>query len=295
MTALGVDLSVGPIRGVAIGGDGIVLSRAEQSSHHDDVPTAIQAVRHACQSGLREPLQVVGVATPLPGEPLASAVAAALADHGMSPRAIGAGAASALAEAWCGSAQGVQDVVTMTIGRHVAAGVLIGGQVVAGAHGLAASVGWLAINPVERDDYRRLGGLEAEVAAPGIVRRLVWRIKSGDSSRVEEQVHGDFARLTVDHVLAAARAGDGVCISVIRDTVKSVGIAVANLVTVLDPEIVVLGGTLATAGDLMLDPIRAECLRRLRPAQAERLRIVTSTLGADAVAIGAARAAMLPS
>ena len=72
------------------------------------------------------------------------------------------------------------------MGEHVTAGLLVDGRVWTGAHGYAGSVGWLALNPVERDDYRRYGGLEAEVAAAGIVRRLVWRIKSGDRSNVVE-------------------------------------------------------------------------------------------------------------
>ena len=81
------------------------------------------------------------------------------------------------------------------------------------------------------------------------------------------------------------------CISVVRDTAKYVGMAVANLATMLDPEAIVLGGTIAASGDMMLEPIRLECSRRLRPAQIERVRIVLSTLGAESVAIGAARAA----
>ncbi len=77
----------------------------------------------------------------------------------------------------------------------------------------------------------------------------------------------------------------------LRDTANYVGMAVANLATILDPEVIVLGGTIAASGDLMLEAIRLECSRRLRPAQTERVRIVLSTLGVDAVAIGAARAA----
>jgi predicted NBD/HSP70 family sugar kinase len=71
--------------------------------------------------------------------------------------------------------------------------------------------------------------------------------------------------------------------------------AVSNLATVLDPAAIVLGGTLASAGDMMLEAIRIECSRRLNPPQAERVKIVLSTLGADAVAIGAARTAALQS
>jgi glucokinase len=169
--------------------------------------------------------------------------------------------------------------------------VIVAGELLRGAHGYAASVAWLALNPVEREDYRRYGGLEAEIAAAGIVRRLVWRIKSGDHSGVVEQVRGDLSLITADQVFTAARGGDGVCVSVVRDTAKYVGMAISNLATILDPEAVILGGTLASSGDLMLDAIRVECSRRLRPAQSERIRIALSTLGADAAAIGAARAA----
>jgi glucokinase len=158
-----------------------------------------------------------------------------------------------------------------------------------GAHGRAPSVAWLALNPVERDDYRKMGCLEAEVAAPGIVRRLVWRIKAGDASRVLETVDNDMTRITAEHVLTAARNGDGVSISVMRDTAKYLGMAAANLVLVADPEMLVLGGLMAAAADLLLEPVRAEIARRLPRAMMDALVIAPSTLGADAPAIGAAR------
>ena len=62
----------------------------------------------------------------------------------------------------------------------------------------------------------------------------------------------------------------------------------------LDPEVIVLGGMIATSGDMLLEAIRLECARRLGPAQAEHLRIVLSPLGHDAAAIGAARLASEP-
>ena len=72
--------------------------------------------------------------------------------------------------------------------------------------------------------------------------------------------------MTADMVFDGARVGDGVCISVVRDTTKYVGMAIVNLAAVLDPEAIVLGGTLASAGDMMLEAIRLECTRRLRPS-----------------------------
>jgi glucokinase len=70
--------------------------------------------------------------------------------------------------------------------------------------------------------------------------------------------------------------------------------AIANVAAVVDPECIVLGGALLSSGDMMLEPIRTECARRLRSAQSDLVRVELSTLGEDAAAIGAARAAGLP-
>jgi glucokinase len=164
---------------------------------------------------------------------------------------------------------------------------------IVGARGRAGSVAWLALNPVEREDYRKVGCLEAEVAGPGIVRRLIWRIKAGDRSQVQDLVGNDLSAITVQHILDAARQQDGVAISVVRDTAKYLGMAAANLVVVADPEVLVLGGIMATATDLLLDSVRSEMSRRLPRVMMEPLIVVPSTLGNDAAAVGAARLATL--
>jgi predicted NBD/HSP70 family sugar kinase len=293
----GVDLSNLIARVVVVNDAGQVLSRGE-------LPPAAGHPRHALRDTVKRVIAGAGgkvaasaVALPQPGDSVDADLAAMLAQVAPGARAavpMAAGTAAAIAEQWCGAALGLDQVITCGIGEHVSAGILLNGKPWFGANGLAGSICWLALNPVEREDYRRYGGLEAEVAAAGIVRRLVWRIKSGNPSTVADNVGGDLSRLTADDVFQGARAGDGVCISVIRDTAKYVGMAVANLATMFDPEIVVLGGTIAESGGTMLEAIRLECSRRLRPAQSERVRIVLSTLGADAVAIGAARAAARP-
>jgi glucokinase len=203
--------------------------------------------------------------------------------------AVLSGAAAAAAEAWVGAARGVQDVVFFAVGQHTTGGIVRDGLAVTGARGRAGSVAWLSLNPVEREDYRKIGCLEAEVAAVGIVRRMIWRIKAGDRSRVQDVIKDDLSAITVDHVLDAARNGDGVSISVVRDTAKYLGMAAANLVVVADPEMLVLGGIMASAADLLIEPLRAEIARRLPKPMMDALKIKTAVLGADAAAIGAAR------
>lgn len=209
---------------------------------------------------------------------------------GVGSRPAGAGIAAATAEMWCGAARGLKHVVALMLGDRIAAGVILNGAPWVGAHGLAGSAAWLAINPVERQDYRRSGSLGAEISARGIARRLVWRIESGDRSSVLEKAR-TLDAITASHVFEGAREPDGVAVSVVRDTARYIGMAIANLVATLDPEMTVIGGAIAGAGDLLLEPVRQECARRLSPALAGRLRIEISPLGSDAAAIGAARIA----
>ncbi len=213
--------------------------------------------------------------------------------HGSFPdQLLGAsGTAAVIAEAWIGAAAGATAAVFFGVGEHTSAGILREGTPMIGAHRRTPAIAWLALNPVEREDYRKVGCLEAEVAAPGIVRRLIWRVKAGDPSRVVDAVGGDFTAISIEHVLAAARDGDGVAISVMRDTAKYLGMAAANLVAIADPEVLILGGMMASAADLLLEPVRAEIVRRLPESIRQTLTVVPATLGEDAPALGAARLA----
>jgi glucokinase len=275
MTALGVDLAGGTVRVVAIDDAGNVTARGQGT---DAVATA-----RAAASG--EKAACLGVASADAAPP-----SQALAALGERVVACYSGAAAMTAEAWIGAARGARHAACLKIGDRVLAGILLDGRVWTGAHGHAGSAAWLALNPVERQDYRKYGSLAAEVSSRGIARRLSWRIQSGDHSSVLERA-GDLDAITAMHVFEGARSGDGVSISVVRDTARYIGMAVANLAATLDPEVVVVTGAVASARDLLLEPVRQECARRLPPEMVNAVRVEFSTLGEDGVAIGAARIA----
>jgi predicted NBD/HSP70 family sugar kinase len=290
---LGVDMSDVIARLAIVGKDGDIPARGIIAANR---AAAIKDAAKKAMSSAGGKLAAIAIAMPSASDTVPEDLAEALsglvsttASKGVAITAVAAGTAAAIAEQWCGAARGAKQMIAFSIAEHVTAGVLIDGKPWMGAHGLASAVGWMALNPVEREDYRRFGGLEAEVAASGIVRRFVWRIKSGDRSKVSDHVNGEFSKISAVDILQGARSGDGVSISVVRDTAKYIGMAVANLASMFDPEIIVLGGSIASSGDIILDPIRVETTRRLPPLMAEQLRIELSTLGDDAVAIGAAR------
>jgi glucokinase len=291
---LAVDLSDSVARAALIDAGGQVVSRGEAAGTAALDARAVRDAAKRALSGAADRVSAAGVAMPSAFEQVPAEITAALRELTSRDTAVvlvAAGNAAAVAEQWIGAAKGLQQVVALAVGEHVTAGILVNGEPWLGAHGFAASVSWLAMNPVEREDYRRFGSLAAEISSNGIVRRFVWRIKSGDESSVADQVKGDFSKITAASIFQGSRDGDGVAMSVVRDTAKYIGMAAANLVTIFDPEIVVLGGVIAQAGDVLLDAIKSECGRRLHPRQAEQVRLVRSTLGSDAVLIGAARAA----
>lgn len=287
----GVELLDTRVLAVSVDDDGKVGSRAVIDSPAD--------LAAAAQSALDQigaaPGGVVGVACAAPDSPLVAPALKKLALGYKGPFAeagpVSSGTAAAVAEAWAGAGRGAGDLVYFAVGEHTTGGIIRAGAPVTGVHGRGASVAWMALNPVEREDYRKIGCLEAEVAAAGIVRRLIWRVKSGDRSRVQDLVENDLTKITLDHVLDGARNGDGVSISVVRDTAKYMGMAAANLVIISDPELLILGGIMASAADLLLELLRAEIARRLPRPMMDALTIAPAALGDEAPAIGAARLA----
>jgi glucokinase len=292
---LGIELDDARAVAVRVDGDGAVQARAQVDAGGDLGSAAARALEQVRASMAGSDAGLLGLAAINPDSAAVAPVVSQLALRFGGPfsrgGAVMSGIAAAAAEAWVGAGRGVQDIVFFAVGQHTTGGIVRGGLAINGAHGRAGSVAWLSLNPVEREDYRKSGCLEAEVAAAGIVRRLIWRIKAGDRSRVQDVIKDDLSAITVDHVLDAARTGDGVSISVVRDTAKYLGMAAANLVVIADPEMLVLGGIMASAADLLIEPLRAEIARRLPKPMMDALKIEAALLGADAAAIGAARLA----
>lgn len=283
MHLIGLDIADGRVIGVVADGNGTVIRRARR----DGPGAKAHDVARELAEGLT--LDALGASAEKGPEDVAELH---LMKNVPKVRLCTPGAAAMTAEGWTGAAREARHAVCLNIGERVFAGILLDGKLWPGAHGLAGSAAWLALNPVERQDYRKFGNLAAEVSSEGIARRLSWRIQAGDHSDVLERA-GDLQSITAAHVFEGARTGDGLAISVVRDTARYIGMALANLALCLDPDVVVLGGDAVTAGDLLLEPVRQEYIRRIPPGMVSQVRFAVSPLGDDGVAIGAARLASL--
>ncbi|WP_273847050.1 ROK family protein [Rubrobacter calidifluminis] len=194
--------------------------------------------------------------------------------------------ASALGEHLFGAGRGFRQMLYVIAHRGVGGAVVIDGALYRGASGGAGEIGHTLVD-VEgpRCGCGRYGCLEALVGHAAIVRRAVRVLRLAG----ERELAGrELERLTVDDVIDAARAGDGLARGVLEETGKYLGIGIANAVNLLDPEVVVVGGVTVRAGPLVLDPARRVFERRALSEMARRVRIVEGRLGEDAGAIGAA-------
>ncbi len=181
--------------------------------------------------------------------------------------------AAVLGEAWCGAARGKSDAIVLMLGTGIGAGILSGGNLVRGAHELSGCAGWMVVTETNGREAQNVGQLESLAAGPAIARAA--------------------GAMSAEDVAAAARRGDRASINVYLEAGRILGYGVANLVSLFDPEIVVIGGGLAKASDLFLDTLRKTVKERAQPIAASRVRIVTSPLRLRANLLGVARLAGL--
>jgi glucokinase len=183
-------------------------------------------------------------------------------------------------------------MVLITVGTGLGGGVVIGGRLLRGAAGFAAELGHVRVVP---DGHRcgcgNRGCWEQYASGRALVReaRELARSDTPMAARLLELAGGDAAAIEGPHVTRAAEEGDPAAVELLADLGRWLGEGIASIVAVLDPSMVVVGGGVSEAGDLLLEPARAAFRRQLtarghRPEPEIRL----ATLGNDAGMIGAA-------
>jgi glucokinase len=193
--------------------------------------------------------------------------------------------AAVLGEAWRGAARGKNDAIVLMLGTGIGAGILSGGRLVRGAHELSGCAGWMVVADEYGPEARRAGQLESLAAGPAIARAAKKALTRGIGGLLEEI---PAERITAYEVAEAARRGDPLSIEVYLEAGRLLGYCVANLVSLFDPEIVVIGGGLAKASDLFLDALRKAMKERAQPIAGKQVRVVASRLGGEANLLGVA-------
>jgi glucokinase len=291
MRTLGIDLGGTKTALAVVDGAGSVLARSKRPSHEGGRALAFEVLGSWAKETLSSAglawSDVGGVGVIVPGlydsrtgqawapnlwGDAEVALRDGLARHIQAPLTIDSDRTGyVLAEHWLGAARGASDAVFLAVGTGIGAGILSGGRLVRGAGGVAGAVGWLAIDPRWQPLFGEVGCFEAQAAGPALARR-------GRAGTAEE-------------VVEAARSGDPKALHAVAETVEALAMGIAGLVSLLNPEVVVLGGGVMQAHDLFLEPIRAAVRRWAQPFAARQCRIEPTALGEDAGVLGAARLA----
>lgn len=197
---------------------------------------------------------------------------------------------AALAEHRTGAAAGCTEAVMLTIGTGIGGGLILGGELYRGATGAGAELGHTVIDmngPPCQGNCPNRGCVEAMASGTALAREARQAaVEQPDSALARAQADG--YELTGPLVTELAHDGDGAALAILELIGQRLGVAIASFVNIFNPQVVVIGGGVMAAGDLLLEPARVEvAARALGPAK-EEVRIVPAALGVEAGMIGAA-------
>ncbi|MEO1269273.1 MAG: ROK family transcriptional regulator [Myxococcota bacterium] len=184
----------------------------------------------------------------------------------------------ALAERWWGEGRDGRDLAYIKVATGIGAGYIIHGKIYRGAGGFAGEIGHTTIST---DD--RMVSLQSLIGTQALIARAKHLL---DQQHPNSLLAG--SEVTLQALIEATRAGDLLCRQLIDETGAYLGIAIANLLNLLNPATIVLGGALASLDDLLLHPIRQAIRDRTLWATIAQSRLVTSSIGKRAIAVGAA-------
>ncbi len=200
------------------------------------------------------------------------------------------GNATALAEHRAGAARGASHALVLTLGTGIGGGLILGGELYHGARGGAGEIGHMEIDldgEPDVDNCPGRGCAELFVSGPALEREAL-RLAALHPSSALARAAGDGGRLAGPLVTELAHDGDPAAVEAVALVGRRLGIVLTSLVNVLNPELVVIGGGLVAAGELLLEPAREIVASRTFPFLHERLRIVPARFGIEAGMIGAA-------
>jgi glucokinase len=191
-------------------------------------------------------------------------------------------------EWWLGAGRDVDTLVGLTLGTGIGGGIVLNGEIFHGASDAAGEIGHMTIEANGRKcKCGNYGCLEAYASGPAIALRAVEGLEAGMESLLPALVDGRLEDITAATVYEAVVLGDPYANEVMRETAKLLGAGIANMINVLNPEMVVIAGGVTRAGEHLFGPLRAEVRRRAFRSAQEACEIVSAQLPGTAGVVGA--------
>ncbi|MBU7006267.1 ROK family protein [Phosphitispora fastidiosa] len=192
---------------------------------------------------------------------------------------------AALGEQWRGAGQGSANMVMVTIGTGIGGGIVLDGRLYTGSNGAAGELGHAVIEPAgPQCSCGRRGCLETLTSATAMVRMAREALDRGVKTELSKEEN-----LEARDIIMAAQAGDRLALDIVEKAAYYLGIGLGNIINILNPDTIVIGGGVSRAGELLFEPLcrnaRANCL----DCAGSIVRIVPAQLGNDAGFVGAAK------
>lgn len=191
-----------------------------------------------------------------------------------------------LGESWKGNAQGCKDAIFLSVGTGIGAGILVNGGVLRGYDDIAGSIGWMALQRPFDNIYKSCGCFEYYASGEGITRlaEIFLKEQAGYSGELRLRNSG---ALKASDVFSAYDNGDPIAAKVIGLCIEFWGMAVANLVSLFNPEKIIIGGGVFGPGTRLLPAIREEAFKWAQPVSMRQVSLDVSALEGDAGVYGA--------
>jgi len=199
--------------------------------------------------------------------------------------------AIAIAEKHFGLGQNLQNFIYIDLGMGIGAGIFVNGNLYRGDGGSAGEFGHITVD--ERGPLCCCGNngcLEAMASGGAIIQAVRLAIEKGVDSRVRELANGNLDQITVEHIAQAVNQNDGLAFRILDEAISHIGVALADVVNLLNPGVVIFGGGMFRAAPhLLLESLKRPLKQRAMEKSANEVQLRGSSLGGEAGALGAAR------
>jgi glucokinase len=312
---IGIDLGGTKINTALVNNAGKILTHDYRKTQASEGPDAVigrmlNAAREVMAEANVEPSQVMAVGIGAPGPldaeagvvvsppnlpgwdhvPLRQSISDALALPAFLEKDANA---AAMGEHLFGAGQGAQHMIYVTVSTGIGSGLILSGKLYRGTTSMAGEIGHTTIVPDgPQCSCGNYGCLEALASGTAVARRARERVDKGTSTLIADLAEGDPEHITAKVVAQAADQGDAEAQRIIAEAMDYLGIGMANLVNLFNPQIIIIGGGLANIGDALFEPVRRVITQRAFRAAAETVRVVPAELGSNVGVLGAAAVAL---
>ena len=201
--------------------------------------------------------------------------------------------AAALGELYFGAGRGARNFICITIGTGIGGGIIIDGKIYTGAFGAAGEVGHMTIdNNGPLCNCGNTGCWETLASGTALVREAKHQIEEGARTSILDYAGGDIEKVTPRIIHAAVGQGDNLARELIAQTGYYLGVGLANLINIFNPELIVIGGGLSNIGDMLLNPAFKTAKKRAYREVYQAVRFVPAELGQNSGVLGAAAFAL---